>query len=142
VIAEWAEGKEQRAERDGPCGETGSERSVVCGQSCGQPSVIQTGKELNAKSIAHLLGGIKLNQDIVAERIRKFLVQQFPATKKVGNDESLLKNGFIDSLGILEVVAFLENEFRIAVSDDDLLPENFGSVQSITDFVQAKASSV
>jgi acyl carrier protein len=53
----------------------------------------------------------------------------------------LLKNGFIDSLGILEVVAFLENEFRIAVSDDDLLPENFGSVQSITDFVQAKASS-
>jgi acyl carrier protein len=83
-----------------------------------------------------------LKEEVISERIRRFLVLQFPTIKNVGNDESLLKNGFIDSLGILEVVAFLENEFRIAVSDDDLLPENFGSVQSITDFVQAKAISV
>ena len=83
-----------------------------------------------------------MKDEVISERIRRFLILQFPTIKNVGNDESLLKNGFIDSLGILEVVAFLENEFRIAVSDDDLLPENFGSVQSITDFVQAKTSSV
>lgn len=83
-----------------------------------------------------------MKDEVISERIRRFLILQFPTIKNVGNDESLLKNGFIDSLGILEVVAFLENEFCIAVSDDDLLPENFGSVQSITDFVQAKASSV
>ena len=83
-----------------------------------------------------------MKDEVISERIRRFLILQFPTIKNVGNDESLLKNGFIDSLGILEVVAFLENEFCIAVSDDDLLPENFGSVQSIADFVQAKASSV
>ena len=83
-----------------------------------------------------------MKEEVICERIRRFLILQFPTIKNVGNDESLLKNGFIDSLGILAGVAFLENEFCIAVSDDDLLPENFGSVQSITDFVQAKASSV
>jgi acyl carrier protein len=81
-----------------------------------------------------------LNEDVVADRIRDFLVRQFPATKNVGNEEPLLKNGLIDSLGILEVVTFVENEFSITVSDEDLLPENFGSVQSIAEFVQSKAN--
>ena len=81
-----------------------------------------------------------MNQDIIAERIRKFLVQQFPATKNVGNNESLLNNGLIDSLGILEVVAFIEKEFGIPVSDEDLLPENFGSVRSLSNFVGQKTN--
>ena len=81
-----------------------------------------------------------MNQDIIAERIRKFLVQQFPATKNVGNNESLLNNGLIDSLGILEVVAFIEKEFEITVSDEDLLPENFGSVRSLSNFVGQKTN--
>jgi acyl carrier protein len=81
-----------------------------------------------------------VNQNIVAERIRKFLVQQFPATKNVGNNESLLNNGLLDSLGILEVVAFIEKEFEIMVSDEDLLPENFGSVHSLSNFVGQKTN--
>jgi acyl carrier protein len=67
-------------------------------------------------------------------------VSQFPATKNVSNDEALLKHGLIDSLGILDVVTFVEKEFSISVSDEDLLPENFGSVQSITEFVQSKTN--
>jgi len=77
---------------------------------------------------------------LVAERIRRFLVQQFPATKNVGNDGPLLNNGLIDSLGILEVVTFLEKEFGIAVSDEDLSPENFGSLGSLSNFVQQKTN--
>ena len=68
---------------------------------------------------------------MISERIRAFLAQQFPATKKAGNEDPLLKNGLIDSLGILEVVTFLENEFGIIVSDEELLPENFGSIRSL-----------
>ena len=81
-----------------------------------------------------------VNQDIVVGQIRSFLVQQFPATKDVSNDESLLNNGLIDSLGILEVVAFIEKEFGFTVSDEDLLPENFGSVASLLNFVQQKTN--
>ena len=81
-----------------------------------------------------------MNQDATADRIKRFLAQQFPATKDVSNNASLLNNGLIDSLGILEVVAFLEKEFRIAISDEDLLPENFGSIRSLSDFVQEKTN--
>jgi acyl carrier protein len=75
---------------------------------------------------------------IIADKIKKFLLQQFPATKNIGNNDSLLNNGIIDSLGILEVVTFMEQEFGISVSDDDLLPENFGSVSRLLKFVQEK----
>src|SRR5215831_13771818 len=69
-----------------------------------------------------------LEHHIVAEQIKKFLAQQFPATKNVGNEEPLLKNGLIDSLGILEVVTFLEKNFGLTITDEELLPENFASV--------------
>jgi acyl carrier protein len=61
-------------------------------------------------------------------------------TKNVSNDEPLLTNGLIDSLGILEVVSFVENEFGIVVSDEDLLPENFGSIHSLSNFVHEKTT--
>ena len=83
-----------------------------------------------------------MDQDTIANRIKLFLVQQFPATKNVGNTAPLLNNGLIDSLGILEVVAFLEKEFGINITDEDLLPENFGSVQNLSNFVQQKTNGM
>jgi acyl carrier protein len=71
-------------------------------------------------------------------KIETFLARQFPMVRNLGNDEPLLNNGLIDSLGILEVVTFVEKEFGIIVSDEDLLPENFGSIRSLTNFVHNK----
>ena len=81
-----------------------------------------------------------MNQDVIVERIKNFLEKQFPATKNVGNEDPLLKNGLIDSLDILEVVTFLENEFGITLTDEELLPENFESVRSLSNFVQTKTN--
>jgi acyl carrier protein len=81
-----------------------------------------------------------LNQDLVTDGIRKFLGSQFPTIKNLDDDEPLLKNGLIDSLGILEVVSFIESEFGIVVSDEDLMPENFGSLRCIAEFVQLKTN--
>ena len=81
-----------------------------------------------------------MEAEIICKRIKKFLAQQFPATKNVGNEDPLLKNGLIDSLGILEVVTFLEKEFDIVVTDEELLPENFESIHSLSDFVRQKTN--
>ena len=81
-----------------------------------------------------------MEETAVSDRIKSFLGQQFPATKKIGNEDPLLKNGLIDSLGILEVVTFLEKEFGIVISDEELLPENFGSVRSLSSFVRQKTN--
>jgi acyl carrier protein len=83
-----------------------------------------------------------MDKQKTASKIKTFLAQQFPMTKSVGNDEPLLKTGLIDSLGILDVVTFVETEFGIVVSDEDLLPENFGSIQSLTSFVQQKTNAL
>ena len=83
-----------------------------------------------------------MDKQNTASKIKRFLAQQFPMTKNVGNDEPLLKNGLIDSLGILEIVTFIENEFGVVVSDEDLLPENFGSIHSLASFVHNKTELV
>jgi len=72
--------------------------------------------------------------------IRSFILEKFPpARKRVLNDDvPLLESGIIDSLGVLDVVGFLERTFAIKIEDEELIPENFGSIQRLTSFVQQK----
>jgi acyl carrier protein len=79
----------------------------------------------------------------VCERIRTYVYKQFPiaARKKVADGDALLDSGVVDSLGILEIVNFLEQEFGIRVNDDELVPENFNSIASLNRFVEDKMSS-
>lgn len=74
------------------------------------------------------------------ERIRDFIFKTFPLARKKGiqNSEKWLESGLLDSLGILDLVHFLEAEFRIQVSDDELLPENFQSLDAVAAFVTRK----
>ncbi len=68
----------------------------------------------------------------------EFIRARFPLARKLGDEDMLLGNGVLDSLAVLDVVAFIEKEFRITVSDDELLPENFNSIASMAAFVRTK----
>jgi acyl carrier protein len=78
----------------------------------------------------------------ITDRIRQFLVEHFPSARKqpLGDDDHLLANGIVDSLGILDLVAYLEREFGITITDDDLVPEHFESLGRMTRFVQDRLS--
>lgn len=54
----------------------------------------------------------------------------------LADDASLLEQGVIDSTGVLELAMFLETQFGISVRAEDLLPQNFDSVNSMVGFVQ------
>ena len=54
----------------------------------------------------------------------------------LANDTSLLDSGIIDSLSLVRLVVFLEERFGITMSDQDLLPENFASVNTICAFLR------
>ncbi|HXJ84919.1 MAG TPA: acyl carrier protein [Candidatus Methylomirabilis sp.] len=56
----------------------------------------------------------------------------------LGDEASLLDAGVIDSVGILELLAFLEQTFGIRISDEELSPEHFDSVEALVRFVEAK----
>lgn len=58
----------------------------------------------------------------------------------VEGDTSFLESGLIDSTGVLELVQFLEEKFRIKVEDEDLIPANLDSVNALSRFVKAKSA--
>lgn len=73
--------------------------------------------------------------------IQNFLLEQFPAARKrgFGANDSLLTSGIIDSLGILEIVGFLEKQFEITLSDDEMVADHFESLESLTRLVLEKS---
>jgi acyl carrier protein len=76
----------------------------------------------------------------ITARIKAYLIEHFPSARDhaLGDDDHLLANGILDSLGVLDLVGYLEQEFGIAVSDDDLLPEHFETLRRLTAFVEDK----
>lgn len=54
--------------------------------------------------------------------------------------ESLIDSGIIDSVGIMKLVDFIEGAFAVKIRDDELLPENFDTLDDITKLVSDKAS--
>jgi acyl carrier protein len=76
----------------------------------------------------------------IAPRIRGYLVDSFLLGDDdgFGDDDSLLDGGIVDSTGVLEVVAFLEESFGISVDDEELVADNLDSVTALSAFVQRK----
>jgi acyl carrier protein len=76
----------------------------------------------------------------VAVRVREYIRQNFLFGKdeQLGEQDSLLDRGIIDSTGAMELVTFIESEFGIQVDDSDLVPENLDSIAAITDFISRK----
>jgi acyl carrier protein len=70
-------------------------------------------------------------------------VSHFPeAQKRSSLDEAtLLGSGIVDSLGILALVSFIEAEFDIVISEEELRPDNFRTIASMAAFVHAKLNS-
>jgi len=60
--------------------------------------------------------------------------------EKISDDDSFMENGIIDSTGILELVSYIEEEFGFEVDDEELVPDNFDSVNKLTEYINRKAS--
>jgi acyl carrier protein len=75
------------------------------------------------------------------EQIRGFVVENFlfgDAAPLKDDAMSLLDNGIMDSVGVMELVAFLEGDLGLAIEDSELVPENLDSVDNLCGFVTRK----
>jgi len=78
------------------------------------------------------------------ERIREFLVENFlfgESDVDFVDDASLLRQGIIDSTGVLELVSFLEEEFELQVTDEEIVPDYLDSVNKLVAFIKNKQSN-
>lgn len=73
----------------------------------------------------------------VRSTIRRFVTEAF-FVEDFSDEQSFLRSGIVDSMGMSQLVAFLEQEFQIAVLDDELTPENLDSVARAAAFVERK----
>lgn len=82
--------------------------------------------------------------DSITSTVSAFLIDNFrfgDTSVAIVPDESLIEAGVIDSTGVLELVAFLEERFGIAVDDADIVPENLDSLAAIARYVEQKGGA-
>ena len=75
------------------------------------------------------------------DQIRTYIMENIllgSADQSIADDDSFLEKGIIDSTGILELVAFVEDEFNIEVGDEELIPDNFDSIEKLAVYTQGK----
>jgi acyl carrier protein len=76
-------------------------------------------------------------------QLEKFLLNEVAIDMDLGKkslapDENLITQGIIDSLGILKLVAFMEKSFGIKINNEEIIPENFQTLNALAEFVGKK----
>ena len=77
----------------------------------------------------------------VERRVRQFIEGNFLRSSEresLARDESLIEAGLIDSIGVLELVSFIETKFAVPVADAEMVPENLDSIATIAAYVSWK----
>ena len=74
-------------------------------------------------------------------QIRQYVAQNFLFSDNgfgLSDDASFLEEGVVDSTGVLELVLFVEEAFNIEVDDEEIVPDNFDSVNNLAAFIERK----
>jgi acyl carrier protein len=75
------------------------------------------------------------------EKIGKFIranLLMFDDTQALGDNDNFFESGFVDSSFAMELVCFVEDEFNLSVTDEDLELKNFSSINRVAQFVSRK----
>lgn len=78
------------------------------------------------------------------EKIRAFILENYLFTddqSELKNDDSFLDQGILDSTGILEIIFYIEDAFKIKIKDEEMVPDNLDSVNKIVAFIQRKENA-
>lgn len=83
---------------------------------------------------------MKSDPSVIKEKVRLYITHSVHVDNGKLQDNSLIfKEGYLDSMGLIVLITFLEEEFVIKTADSDLLEENFESINAISDFVVRKS---
>lgn len=80
----------------------------------------------------------------IKDKVRAFVIENFlfgDSSYDLAETASLIENDIIDSTGVLELVAFIEDQFGVAMADSDIVPANLDSLARISAFIEAKAGA-
>ena len=80
----------------------------------------------------------------IRQQLREFILGNFlfGRERPFGDEDSIAREGIVDSTGVLQLVSFLEETYNITVEDEELTPENLDSIGSITAYIYLKQSAI
>ena len=72
--------------------------------------------------------------------VKEFIIENFlfGEEEQLKLDTDFFDKGIIDSTGVIELVSFLEETFKISVEDEELIPQNLSSLNNIDGFLEKK----
>ncbi len=78
------------------------------------------------------------------EKIKNFVVNNFLFGKGdiLDYETDFLKKGIIDSIGVLELVCYVEETFNFSVQEEEILQENFSSLTKLNDYINHKLNQI
>jgi len=82
-----------------------------------------------------------MTQEEIRGRVWAYIVENFLYMRQnveVDPDASLLRKGVLDSMGVLEMIGFVEESFGISVDQDEVTMEHFGTLNAITRYIESK----
>lgn len=71
--------------------------------------------------------------------IKQFVRDELMAGSGVAleNDTPLISSGIVDSIGLLQLIAFVEEQFGLDIDDGDILPDYFETVNDLKAFIES-----
>ena len=87
---------------------------------------------------------LTLGADGIRRSLREYILANFLFTddqSALADDDSFQDTRIIDSMGMIQVIQFIEGEYHIKVKDDEMVPEKLDSVARLTRFVLSKSGS-
>lgn len=85
----------------------------------------------------------ELSISTIQQKLQEFIYENFPLAKGKGISikENLLESGTVDSMGLLIIIGFLESDYNLFISDEEVVMENFESIAAISSFVLTKRNN-
>jgi acyl carrier protein len=77
----------------------------------------------------------------IEKTLRQYVLNNYLFTddeSALVNGDSFLERGIIDSTGILEMISYINKEYKIVISDDEMIPENLDSINNLVAFITRK----
>ncbi len=82
-----------------------------------------------------------MNENGIASKLKNYVLKEtFSGLKEIDDYLLIFNEGILDSMGLVGLITFLEEEFSIAITDADMVEENFESINAISEFVKKSSN--
>ena len=77
----------------------------------------------------------------IKDTVRNFINSNFMLSEELrgfSDSDSFLHKGIIDSMGVIELLTFVQRHYKIRVESSEVIPQNFDTLENLSRYIQAK----